>query len=56
MRLLIMVNAVVGSIAGSYIPLFWGGSVFSMTSLILSAMGGFLGIWLGYKMAGRMGL
>jgi hypothetical protein len=51
-----MINTIIGSIAGSYIPLFWGGSVFSMVSLILGAVGGFLGIWVGYKMADKMGL
>mgnify|MGYP003553230288 FL=1 len=41
----------VGSTAGGYIPLLWGGSTFSMSSIILAALGGFLGIYTGYKLS-----
>jgi hypothetical protein len=54
MKTLIMFGALVGSCAGSYIPVLWGGSVFSMSSLLLGAVGGFAGIWIGYKIAVRM--
>lgn len=40
----------IGSIVGGYIPSFWGASMFSMSSLFLSAFGAFIGIWLGYKL------
>jgi hypothetical protein len=40
----------IGSIVGGYIPSLWDASLFSMSSLFLSALGGFLGIWAGYKL------
>jgi len=39
----------IGSIAGAYIPLIWGGESFSMASVFWSGAGGIGGIWLGYK-------
>lgn len=47
---------IVGSLAGGYAPMLWGGSVFSISSIILGAIGGFAGIWIGYKIATRIGL
>ncbi len=47
----IMLGMVIGSVAGSYIPLIWGDSAFSMSSLFFGALGGFIGIWAGYKVA-----
>lgn len=40
----------VGSAIGSYIPVLWGGSVLGMASVILTAVGGFFGIWVGFKL------
>jgi hypothetical protein len=40
---------VVGSAIGGYIPLLWGGSLFSFTSIILTAVGGIAGIYAGFK-------
>jgi hypothetical protein len=34
----------IGSAVGSYLPVLWGGSLFSFTSIILSAVGGIIGI------------
>ena len=50
----IMTGLVVGSIAGGYVPLLWGGSVFSLSSIFLSALGAFAGIWFGFKVAQRL--
>ena len=47
---------IIGSSIGGYLPLLWGGSVLSMSSIFLSAVGGFLGIWLGYKTGISIGL
>lgn len=41
----------VGSIVGGYAPLLWGGSTFSLSSILLGALGGFLGIYAGYKIS-----
>jgi hypothetical protein len=40
-----------GTIVGSYIPNLWGDtSLLSLSSVIFSALGGFSGIWIGYKL------
>ncbi|MES2315536.1 MAG: hypothetical protein V4486_02245 [Patescibacteria group bacterium] len=41
----------IGSTLGSYIPTLWGAGFLSMSSVILSAVGGIAGIWLGYKLS-----
>ena len=43
-------GGVVGSSIGGWLPTLWGGSAFSFSSVILSALGGFAGIWVGYKL------
>jgi hypothetical protein len=55
MRKFTVWGAIIGSSAGSYIPVLWGGSLLSMTSLLLAAVGGFVGIWIGYKIAILLG-
>jgi hypothetical protein len=50
---LIILGMVLGSYAGSYIPAIWGGSLFSLSSILFGAAGGFAGIWVGYKLARR---
>jgi len=45
----------VGSTVGSYVPLLWGGSVFSFISILFSVIGGLLGIWLGYQVSKYLG-
>lgn len=39
----------VGSAVGGYLPVLWGGDLISFSGLILSTVGGFVGIWLGYR-------
>lgn len=40
----------IGSIVGGYIPSIWGADVFSLQGVFLTAVGGVLGIWIGYRM------
>lgn len=47
---LIMLGMVVGSVAGGYVPVLFGASLFSITSLIGNALGGIFGIWAAYKL------
>lgn len=47
----IMLGMMVGSFAGSYIPSIWGASAFSLSSMFFGAVGGIIGIWVGYKVA-----
>jgi hypothetical protein len=51
MKKIIMLGMIIGSVAGSYIPLLWGDSVFSMASVFFGAVGGLAGIWAGYKIS-----
>jgi hypothetical protein len=56
MTLLIWIGLSIGSTLGSYLPTIWGAGVFSFASLFGSALGGILGIWLGYKMGQALGV
>jgi len=51
MKTFVIFGMIVGSLAGGYAPALWGGSVFLMSSVFLAAIGGFAGIWVGYKIA-----
>ena len=44
-----------GSTIGGYTPLLWGGSTFSLLSIILGVVGGLLGIWFGYRVSKYLG-
>jgi hypothetical protein len=39
-----------GTIAGGYLPVLWGGSDFSLTSLVTAALGGVAGLWLALRL------
>jgi uncharacterized membrane protein YeaQ/YmgE (transglycosylase-associated protein family) len=41
----------IGSTIGGFIPDLWGAGLFSYSSVLLSAIGAFAGLWLGYKMS-----
>jgi len=47
----IWICVTVGGTVGAYIPDLWGASVFSMSSILLSAVGGLTGVWLGFKVS-----
>lgn len=42
---------VIGGAIGSYLPLLWGGDAFSFSSVFLGALGGILGIYIGFKLS-----
>ncbi len=50
-KALVMIGMTVGSILGSYIPIIFGADVFSLWSIVGSAVGGIAGIWAGWKVA-----
>jgi hypothetical protein len=50
-RKLIWLLMFVGGTVGGYIPMLWGAGVFSFSSIILSAIGGIMGIYIGFKIS-----
>ena len=46
-----MTATVIGMSLGSFVPLLWGGSLLGGWSVLFSMVGGFLGIWVGVKVA-----
>lgn len=40
-----------GSLIGSYIPNLWGAGMLSFSGIFLSALGGIIGIWAGFKLS-----
>jgi len=49
-RSLIWIGLFVGSTIGGFVPELWGADFFSFSSMLLSALGGLAGIWVGYKL------
>ena len=45
------VGAFVGSFGGSLIPSIWGAGQFSLSSIVFFMIGGFVGIWVGYRLS-----
>ena len=48
---IIWMGMITGSAIGSFIPVLWGGNLFSFSSIIFTAIGGIIGIWLGFKIS-----
>lgn len=47
----VMLGMMAGSILGGYVPVMFGVSAFSFTSIIFSAVGGIAGIYIAYKLS-----
>ena len=47
---LVWIGLFIGSTIGGFIPSLWDSSFVSMSGVIGSAIGGFLGIWAGWKL------
>ena len=50
-RSVIGLCAMVGLTAGGYLPVLWGASAFSLTSILFSGIGGVAGVWLGVRIS-----
>lgn len=48
---LVWIGAFVGGLVGGYIPALWGSDFLSFSSIILSTIGGLVGIWAGFKLS-----
>jgi hypothetical protein len=51
MRSTIGLCAMFGTFAGGYVPSLWGGSSFSLSSVLFAAVGGIAGVWLGVRLS-----
>ena len=51
MRARIWLGVLIGSTVGGFLPGLWGAGLFSYSAVLLSGIGGFAGLWLGYKMS-----
>jgi hypothetical protein len=50
-RSVIGICATLGMFVGGYVPELWGAGSFSLSSLLFSAVGGGVGIWVGARFA-----
>lgn len=50
-KTLVWLGVFVGGAIGGYIPTIFGASMFSITSILGSTIGGILGIWAGFKLS-----
>jgi len=44
------IGVTIGSVIGGYLPALWGGSLFSVSSILLSTLGGTIGLVITYKL------
>jgi hypothetical protein len=51
MRSVIGLCSLVGMSVGGYVPVLWGASGFSLTSLLFGALGGVAGVWVGARIS-----
>jgi hypothetical protein len=47
----IWIGLFIGATIGGFLPSLWGADIFSFSSVILTAVGGIIGIWLGLKLS-----
>jgi hypothetical protein len=53
LKTLIWIGAFVGSTLGGMVPKLWHASFFSLSSILLSTVGGIVGIWAGWNVGQR---
>jgi hypothetical protein len=49
-KTVIWIGVAIGSTIGGSLPMLWGGSLFSFSSVILTGIGGIIGIWAGFRL------
>lgn len=54
-KTIISLAAGIGMTIGSVIPMLWNGSLLGGMSVLLSLVGGIVGVWLGVKFANAVG-
>lgn len=48
---IIWLGMTIGLFLGGFLPVLWGASEFSFSSVIFSAIGGIVGIYIGFKLS-----
>jgi hypothetical protein len=48
---IVWIGMTVGMFVGGFLPMLWGDSGFSFSGIIFSGIGGFAGIWIGFKLS-----
>ena len=56
MKKMIWGGMLIGSTVGGAIPFLWTLNTFSFSSIILTAVGGFIGIWCGFRLGKAFGM
>jgi hypothetical protein len=51
MRSTIWLGILIGSTLGGLIPWLWGDGIFTYSSVLLSGVGAFVGLWVGFKIS-----
>jgi len=51
---IVMIFFTIGSLVGSYVPLLFGVSAFSYTSVLCGALGSIIGTYIGYNISQNM--
>jgi predicted MFS family arabinose efflux permease len=46
----VYVGMTVGSTIGGFVPALWHASLFSMSAIVMSMVGGIAGIWIAYRL------
>jgi Mg/Co/Ni transporter MgtE len=49
-KTLVWVGMIVGTTVGGMLPMLWGDGYLSMSSVLLTMVGGILGIYIGFKL------
>jgi len=52
-RMIIYIGMFIGSSIGSVLPVIWGGSMLSLSSVMLSAVGGIVGVIISFEVIRR---
>lgn len=50
-KTLVMIGMFIGSLIGGYLPVLFGASLLSFSSILGNGIGALVGIWLGYKIS-----
>jgi hypothetical protein len=50
-RSLISLCAVVGTVAGGFVPALWGNGGIGLAGVLFAAIGGIAGVWLGLRLS-----